>query len=168
VTGEAGLGLRATFVFMRALDSAVDHQAGVAPAFARPAPGDPIYHGVPGVAFTGNFEFLDHLGGSLGPAEWLRWLRLSERDGLDPEVELVAAADCLPPAALRLVGGLAPVSSMTWQLNLLAPPATQDGWFLLRSDTAHARAGASSQAMAIWAADGTPLAEQMQSVAIFA
>lgn len=167
VTGEMGLGLRATFVFMHPLDSRLDHVAAVMPDVAPPSPADPVWRGVPGVAFTANFEMADRPDGTTGPAEWLRWIRLAERDGLDPEVEFIAAADCLPPAALKLVGGIAPLSSMTWQLNLLAPPVTQDGWFLHRTTTDYARAGTSSQAMAIWAADGTPVAEQMQSVALF-
>ena len=84
-------------------------------------------------------------------------------------MELIAVADCLPPAALKLIGKPAPVSSMTWLLNLLQPaPTTQDGWWLLRADTDHASAGSSSQRMAIWNATGEPVAEQMQSVAIFA
>jgi acyl-CoA thioesterase len=166
VTGESGLGLRATFVFMAALASTLDHATGGAPDVARPHPGDRTYRGLPEVAFSQNFELLDR---EAGPAEWLRWVRLADRDGLDPEVELIALADCLPPAALKLVGGFAPISSMTWQMNLLGQVAPgADGWYLLRADTAYARAGTSSQAMAIWAGDGTPLAEQMQSVAVFA
>jgi acyl-CoA thioesterase len=96
-------------------------------------------------------------------------VRLTERDGLDPMIELVAIADCLPPAALKLVGGPAPVSSMTWQLNLLGPtPRTRDGWWLLRAAADYAKDGSSSQSMGIWNTDGTPVAEQVQSVAIFA
>ena len=106
---------------------------------------------------------------TVGPAEWLRWVRLNERDGLDPMVELIAVADCLPPAALKLIGGPAPCSSMTWQLNLLGTePRTADGWWLLRTNADYAKAGSSSQEMMIWSADGEPVAEQMQSVAIFA
>lgn len=169
VEGEAGLGLRATFVFMGAVESKVDHQVGGAPDFPRPQPGDTTFKGNSAVMFAQNFELLDRRDATVGPAEWLRWVRLNERDGLDPMVELMAVADCLPPAALKLVGGPAPVSSMTWQLNLLDPsPRTDDGWWLLRADTDHARDGNSSQRMAIWNTDGTPIAEQMQSVAIFA
>jgi acyl-CoA thioesterase len=167
VAGEAGLGLTATFVFMRALGSSVDHVAATAPAVASPKPGDPISRGLPQVAFTQHFEMLDCHDTSLGPADWLRWVRLAERNGLDPEVELVAVADCLPPGALRLVGGHAPVSSMTWQLNLLAQPTTNDGWFLMRTTSDFTRAGTSSQNMAIWSASGVPVAQQMQSVALF-
>ena len=169
VESEAGLGLRATFVFMGPVESKVDHRVGSAPDFPVPAPGDTTFKGQSAVAFSQNFELLDRRDATVGPAEWLRWVRLNEREGLDPMVELVAVADCLPPAALKLVGGPAPVSSMTWQLNLLGPtPCTTDGWWLLRADTGYAQAGSSSQTMAIWNADGLPIADQMQSVAIFA
>lgn len=169
VESEAGLGLRATFVFMRDLESSVDHVTGVAPPFDPPGTDTRVFNGIAGVAFTRNFEFLDCRNDSVGPAEWLRWVRLIDRDGLDPAVELVAVADCLPPAALKLIGRPAPVSSMTWLLNLLTPrPATSDGWWLLRARSDHARAGFSSQGMGIWNAEGMPIAQHMQSVAIFA
>lgn len=170
VAGEAGLGLRCTFVFMRAIDSEVDYQAGGRPDFPPPAPGDITYKGHPHVAFTRNFEFVDRREGpSLQPGEWLRWTRLNEREGLDPMIELIAIGDCLPPAALRLIGRNVPMSSMTWIFNLLGPaPVTQDGWWLLRSNTVYARDGGSSQHMAVWNHDGVMMAEQMQSVALFA
>lgn len=169
IESEAGLGLRATFVFMNAVESKVDYETGSAPDFARPGPGDVTYKGENSTFFIRNFELLDRRDATVGPVEWLRWVRLQDRDGLDPMVELVAIADCLPPAALKLVGGPAPVSSMTWQLNVLGPqPATTDGWWLLRADSRYARNGSSSQDMMIWNADGQPIAEQMQSVALFA
>ena len=168
VTGEAGLGLRATFVFMAPLPSAVDHSAGRAPDNQPPAPDATPMRSPPGIAFAENFAFVDRRGPASGPTEWLRWGRLREREGLDPEVELIAIADSLPPSALRILGRPAPVSSMTWLLNLVGPPVTTDGWYLLRSISDHARAGFSSQAMAIWNAAGEPVAEQAQAVAIFA
>lgn len=169
VESAAGLGLRATFVFMGAVESTVDHQVGAAPDFPVPGPDDRTFKGHSAVPFTQNFELLDRRDASVGPTEWLRWVRLNDREGLDPMVELIAVADCLPPAALKLLGGPAPVSSMTWQLNLLGPaPATRDGWWLLRATSDYAKDGSSSQQMAIWNADGAPVADQMQSVAIFA
>ena len=169
VESEAGLGLRATFVFMSAVASRVDHQTGSAPDFPMPGPETRTFRGTSAVAFSRNFDLLDRRDESVGPAEWLRWVRLAERDGLDPMVELVAVADCLPPSALKLLGGPAPLSSMTWLLNILGPqPVTRDGWWLLRATTDYVREGSSSQQMAIWNADGTPVAEQMQTVAIFA
>lgn len=171
VESEAGLGLRAVFVFMRDQESAIDYRAGSSPDFARPGAGDRVFSGkftAGAPSFLTNFEFLDRREGGDDPAEWLRWVRLKERAGLDPEVELAVIGDCLPPAALRLMRSFAPLSSMTWLLNLLGPaPTTEDGWWLLRAQTDYARAGSSSQGMGIWAADGTPVAQQMQSVAIF-
>ncbi len=168
VESGAGLGLRATFIFMGPVPSTIEHHAGAAPDFPRPGPGAQTFRGIKAVTFTQHFEMLDLRDGSTGPAEWLRWARLNERDGLDPTVELVAVADCLPPSALKLFGAPAPVSSMTWLLNLLDTPRTEDGWWLLRADTDHVSAGASSQRMAIWNAAGEPVGEQMQSVAVFA
>ncbi|WP_375420239.1 thioesterase family protein [uncultured Sphingomonas sp.] len=169
VESEAGLGLRATFVFMGPVESKVDHRVGTAPDFPMPTPEDKVFNGLAAVSFTQNFEMLDLRDGTLGPTEWLRWVRLADRDGVDPTVELICIADCLPPAALKLIGGPAPVSSMTWQLNLLgAKPRTENGWWLLRASSDHAKDGSSSQTMAIWNSDGTPIADQMQSVAIFA
>lgn len=167
VTSEAGLGLRATFVFMAAVESRLNHRVATAPGLAPPGPDDRILRGIAAVPFTQNFELVE--GRDAGAAEWLRWVRLKERGGLHPMVELMAVADCLPPAALKLLGGPAPVSSMTWQLNLLGDaPVTDDGWWLLQAVSDYARAGNSSQRMGIWAADGTPVAEQLQSVAVFA
>jgi len=170
IESEAGLGLRCTFVFMRAIDSEVDYATTTVPDFARPGPGDRTFKGNAHVAFTQNFEFLDRREGSnLKPAEWLRWTRLNERDGIDPMVELIAVGDCLPPAALRLLGRNVPMSSMTWILNVLGPkPSTDDGWWLLRSNADYARSGSSSQQMGIWNSAGEMVAEQMQSVAVFA
>ncbi|SEK47841.1 Acyl-CoA thioesterase [Sphingomonas palmae] len=169
IESEAGLGLRCTFVFMRAIESEVDYQTTTVPDFARPNPDDTTFKGHPRVPFTQNFEFLDQREApDLKPAEWLRWTRLNERDGIDPMVELIAVGDCLPPAALRLLGRNVPMSSMTWMLNVLGPaPTTEDGWWLLRSDADYARAGSSSQQMGIWNAHGEMVAEQMQSVALF-
>ncbi|MFW2852135.1 thioesterase family protein [Sphingomonas sp. TX0543] len=170
IESEAGLGLRCTFVFMRAIESEVDYQTTTLPAFPQPGPDETTYKGNPHVAFTQNFEFLDRREGpGLKPAEWLRWTRLNDREGLDPMVELIAIGDCLPPAALRLLGRNVPISSMTWILNLLGPlPRTDDGWWLLRSNADYVRAGSSSQQMGIWNAAGEMVAEQMQSVALFA
>lgn len=167
IESDAGLGLRAVFVFMGAIESSVNHAVGRAPDFARPGPQTKTHLGNSMVPFTRNFEFVDDRGGERG-SEWLRWLRLRERDGLDPMVELIAIADCLPPAALKLLGKPAPMSSMTWQMNVLgAQPRTDDGWWLLRATSDYARDGSSSQFMHIWNAAGEPVAEQTQSVALF-
>lgn len=166
VLSDAGLGLRATFVFMAALPSALSHDAGVSNA-SPPPPADADLYVGPDNFFTGNFEFLDRKDAA-GPAEWLRWARLRDRAGLHPMVEMMAIGDALPPAAFRLSEQPVPVSSLNWTINLLdAPPVTRDGWWLLHSIADRADAGYSSQRMTIWNAAGRPVAEAMQGVAIF-
>lgn len=169
IVSDAGLGYRATFVFMADQPSRIAHDEAPGHDRAPPADGAKLYTG-PDKFFTGNFNFLDLKEPDLGPAELLRWARLRDHEGLDPMVELMAVADGLPPAAFKLLGNVqAPVSSLTWIVNLLTPtPATRDGWWLLRARADQAKNGCSSQSMAIWNADGERVAEGMQSVAIFA
>lgn len=100
--------------------------------------------------------------------ELCRWVRLAEREGLDPASEIMLIADALPPGVLPLLNARVMVSSMTWQLNLLtAKPRTRDGWWLCRSTGDYAENGCSSQVMRIWDADGVPVTSGMQSVAVF-
>lgn len=168
LVSEAGLGFRATFVFMAPLNSAIAHDEAARATTPRPAPDAKLYTG-PDNFFTGNFNFLDLKDGT-GPAEWLRWARLRARDGLHPMVELMAIGDALPPAAFKLIENRqAPLSSLNWQINFLsAEPVTEDGWWLLHAKADAARDGYSSQRMTIWNASGEPIAEAMQGVAIFA
>ena len=168
LVSEAGLGFRATFVFMAALPStaALDEAPR---ATHTPPPADANLYTGPDGFFTGNFNFYDHKDGT-GPAEWLRWARLRDRTGLHPMVEMMAIGDALPPGALKLFGKqMVPVSSLNWQINFLTTdPKTDDGWWLLHAKAEIARDGNSSQRMTIWNAAGEPIAEAMQAVAIFA
>ena len=166
IAGEAGLGFRATFVFMRALASTVAHDERPPAPLTPPAPNANLYVGPEGF-FTGNFEFFDQKA-TQRPAEWLRWARLRQRDGLDPATELMAIGDGLPPAAFRLFAAPTPLSSLTWQVDLIDPaPATRDGWWLLHAESDFARDGFSTQRMRVWNADGALVAAGMQGVAIF-
>lgn len=167
VASEAGLGLRATFVFMAPLASVIVHDAAARAAVPPPAADTPLYVG-PETFFTGNFAFFDPQAAP-GPAEWLRWARLRERSGLHPMVEMMAIGDALPPAAFKLASERqTPLSSLNWQINFLSPdPATADGWWLLGARAERVRDGYSSQRMQIWNAAGEPVAEAMQGVAIF-
>lgn len=166
IVSDAGLGFRATFVFMAALESSVALDTAPAAGHAPPPAGAKLYTG-PADHFTGNFNFLD-LKDAAGPAELLRWGRLIEREGLDPEVELMVLGDALPPAAFRLFDKRTPLSSLSWIINFVRPrPVTRDGWWLLNATTDMARNGYSSQRMRLWDADGVLAAEGMQGVAIF-
>ena len=170
ITSEKGVGLSATFVFMQALDSRYDFDRVAAPADmvpldkARDLPDSPMRP-----QFTRNLDMKFARPKPGEPQAELCWyVRLKERVGLDPMTELLLIADSLPPGVLGLGPIAAPMSSMTWQINLLTDkPATDDGWFMLESRAEHARDGSSHQAMGVWDASGRPLAAQTQSFALF-
>ena len=167
IRSEAGLGYRATFVFMNDIPSTITHDATAPSPHRPPLPDAELYTGPPQF-FTGNFNFLDmkaHVDG----AEWLRWARLIEREGLDAEVGMIAVADALPPAAFALLrDNRVAMSSLTWIVNVLVPrPTTTDGWWLLHTRTERAIGGYSSQRMTMWNSDGVPVVDAMQGVAVF-
>lgn len=169
VSAEGKLGLKALFVFMTRLESSVDHAGDLAPevphyseaalAMANP---DPTF-------FTNNLEYRHALPiEARDTPDFLRWVRLKERDGLHPMVEMMVIGDALPPAAMALFSKPGPISSMTWMVNLLTPePKTSDGWWLTRSTADLVQDGSSSQVMRLWNSDGQPVVAGMQSVAIF-
>jgi acyl-CoA thioesterase len=164
VSGSDGIGIRTLFLFMASRDSTIAHLDLPMPDAGHPEDALVDPSKLP-QGFLTNFD-LSHWGNE--PAGFVRWCRLRARDGLDPEIELIAIADALPPAAMALAKAWGPISTTTWQLNLVTDaPRTRDGWWLLRADTQQAGKGASSQKMTIWNRDGEPIATALQSVALF-
>lgn len=170
IAGDGGVGMLASFVFMGAIDSVlhIDHRPPPAGLIA-PEVAEPVDTGRSPAFLQNHYEVRFALPkGDARQPELCWWIRLRDRAGLDPMIELLACADALPPGVLPLLDFRSPVSSMTWQSNLLtAVPKTRDGWWLLRSRTDYAENGCSSQDMAIWNADGAPVLAGMQSVAVF-
>lgn len=169
VSNEAGVGLTATFVFMGPVEASSLHLHEV----PMPDYAVPLDQAVPlperaGPSFAPNFDRRFALPRSEEKVpEILWWERLKDVAGLDPMVALVLLADALPPGVMPLTGP-APISSMTWLINLLTPlPETDDGWFLLQAKGNYAEKGCSSQDMAIWNTRGEAVAVGMQSIAVF-
>jgi acyl-CoA thioesterase len=164
VVGSDGIGLRALFLFMAPRESSIAYEDLPAPAFANPDD-NPVDPAKLPQGFLTNFDLSNWDNSDAG---FTRWARLKDRAGLDPEVELIAIADALPPAAMALAKAWGPISTTTWQLNLVTDkPATRDGWWLLGASTLHAGNGSSSQTMTIWNRDGAAVATATQSVALF-
>jgi acyl-CoA thioesterase len=171
VLSAGEVGLAATFVFMGPVSSTLQlndcpaPEGLIAPQDAPvfgPNPYTPAFHKS---HFEARFA-LPKAEGKQPDVCW--WVRLKEREGLDPATELLLVADALPPGVLPLMSVTTRVSSMTWQANFLTPtPRTRDGWWLLRSSADYAQDGCSSQIMRIWNADGEPVMAGMQSIAIF-
>lgn len=68
-----------------------------------------------------------------GPPDFTAWVRFRERQDVDPLTALLALADALPPAAMACFPDAAPISTVTWSIDLLAKIHAVDGWYLLRS-----------------------------------
>lgn len=171
ITREGEVGLTASFVFMGPVDSALHINDRAAPADLIPVEdAQPFAFREHSPAFLrNNFDvrFALPRSGDKRP-ELCWWVRVRERERLDPMTGLLLIADGLPPGVMPLLAPSVPVSTMTWQCNLLTPaPATRDGWWLLRSTGDYSEKGCSSQRMAIWSADGEPVMAGMQSVAVF-
>lgn len=170
VLREGEVGLAATFVFMRPIASVVTIDERPTPAglipfeSARPVPLDrsPVF-------LQNHFEARFALPRGDGPTrETCWWMRLRDHDGLDPMVHLMACADASPPAVLPFLPPKAPISSMTWQCNLLHPaPVTREGWWLLRISSDFSHEGGASDLIDLWTAEGVPVMASMQSVAVF-
>ncbi len=164
VVGNDGVGIRALFLFMASRESAINHADLAVPAHDSPET-DPVD---PAKLPQGFLKQFDLAGGAKRDVGFMRWARLRERTDLDPEVEFLAIADALPPAAMVFAEQWGPISTTTWQLNLVTDSlTTRDGWWLLGADTLHAGHGSSSQSMTIWNRDGAAVATATQSVALF-
>lgn len=177
--GEAGIATRALLTFGAARASVIDDEDMAAPA-TLPPDDCPSLHGKPGQgpSFVANFELRPADGVAIfsraareadNPPDLLLWAR--HRDpaaGIGPAA-LIALSDTPPPAAVRLMKVSAPVSTMTWMIDILDPPplASDDGWRLLRSTAQVTRHGYSSQAMTLWDQAGRPLIIGRQNVAVF-
>jgi acyl-CoA thioesterase len=96
------------------------------------------------------------------------WVRHDDDDlpqGLTP---VIALGDALPPASMIKFSKAAPVSSMTWSMDILSDDITSEsGWWLLRAVSEQAEHGYSSQAMTLWDDKGRAVMAARQTVAIF-
>ncbi len=167
---EAGVCVRAEFLFTTPRVSRVRHEFGMPPSADPPESLAPLNTGGKGPASLGNFDIrpatatLPASGASY--PELLAWVRHGDASGVDPAVSLIALADALPPAVLTSLTDLVPLSSMTWTVDL-ARPAQAGDWHLLRSTGQRARDGYSFQTMEIWDRSGAPVLAGSQTVAVF-
>lgn len=172
---EEGAVARAVFAFGAARDSKVAHSFLTKPQ--APAPDACASFRKEGAAarpgFWNNFETRLASGGRLidetaDKPEFAVWTRFLDTGGVDPTTALLALADCLPPAAMVVFPAPAPISTMTWTVDIAHLPPTLDGWHLLWASSEHASEGYSLQNMAMWTERGELIAVGRQSVAIFA
>ncbi|EAQ03835.1 hypothetical protein OB2597_11346 [Pseudooceanicola batsensis HTCC2597] len=165
------LGARCTFVFGAPRESAYAHDYGRAPDVPGPDDSPELLRRSSGPSFFKNFEARLADGAQLASGsdrpEMIVWTRLAAREDVDPEIAFICNADNLPPAAMATFHGGAPVSTVTWALDVARIPADTD-WQLTRTTSKHSAEGYSVQDMEIRDRGGDILASAQQLVALFA
>lgn len=171
--GEKGIAARCQFAFGAGRESIFDEVHMPAPSVPAPADCPPLIPegAIGGPSFATKFDTRLARGGfplsGSGEHDHLLWIRHRDPDAVGMSA-MLAIADMPPPAMLAKFPAPAPVSSITWMLNVLVEEfRTEDGWWLLQTRAEHARAGYSSQDMLIWNAAGAPAIAARQSVALF-
>ncbi len=169
-SGE-GLATRCLLAFGAERESMFDRVFTPTPDLPRPDECEPYHPDGLGPPFA--LQFVTRLAKGARPAtgseqyDHFVWVRhVDERaDGI---AALIALADMPPPAIMPMFPRFKPISSMTWQMNILVDqPKSSDGWWLLQSRAEHARNGYSSQDMLVWNSDGEMVIAGRQNVAIF-
>jgi len=173
LAGEAGLATRALLGFGVARPSSIAYDALAMPDVTPVETSPPFFTGEkPPINFQSHFE--SRIAGGARPVTpgaepcyriWFRHRDEAARSGLVP---LIALADAPPPAAMVLFAQFAPISTITWAVDMLQDaPATEDGWWLIESRAESAAQGYSTQAMTLWNTRGEAVIAARQNVAIF-
>lgn len=166
----AEVSLRVMFIFANPRPSKIKHDFYKFPDVKGPQ----CYQRLDAVnqapVFLSNFE-LRFAGKSLPVSgsdhpELMAWVRHLDASGVDPSVALLALGDSLPLAVMASFTEFAPISSMTWTLDI-AQPVTAGEWYLLRSTSQRASDGYSFQTMEIWNERKQLVLSGSQTVAIF-
>jgi acyl-coenzyme A thioesterase PaaI-like protein len=90
-------------------------------------------------------------------------------EGPTTEAHVVAIADFPPPVALSFLTTPAPGSTVTWMMEMFVDRVAQyplKGW-RVDAELLAARDGYTSQAVLVWAPDGSPVAISKQSMLVF-
>ncbi len=171
LSGEAGLATHATLVFAAARTSAYAHLDLPAPGCPLPAACPPFFEAPGAPNFAHHFEYLQAGGASprTGGAPYYRlWLRHRDASLGGGMAALVALADAPPPAAMAMFTAPAPISTMTWAMDVFDVPEAEGApWRLMTCEAERVADGYSTQEMIIWGEDGTPLMLARQNVAVF-
>lgn len=155
LVSESGYGTNGLFTFMKGRESHIDHRHINAPDVADPDALQSVPDHPARPPFTRKFDMRPQRGPGFGhgldKGEIVTWVRWADRPHCDPHIALLALADALPPAAMPMFKHFGPISSSTWMQHFLTDhPATQDGWWLMVSQTRHVANGFSAQSMYIW------------------
>jgi acyl-CoA thioesterase len=172
LTSEAGLAVHAILSFGTARDSALRYRNLPMPPVSAIDSSPSFFPDKPMINFQQHFE--SRMAGGARPftpdadPEYLIWFRHRDAKSRTGLVPLIALADAPPPAAMVMFPQAAPISTMTWTMDVLTDaPHTDNGWWLVQSRADNAHQGYAAHAMVIWNAKGEPIIAARQTVAIF-
>ena len=97
------------------------------------------------------------------------WIRLREESRMGPDLFAILV-DAWPTPALSMLNGPAPVSSLTWSLEIieLNPAHRADDWWRIHAYIDSAAAGYVYGDAVIWGPDGRLAARSRQTVSVYA
>lgn len=171
LVSQGQVATHAVFSFGASRESRLDESFTAAPNQPSAAESRDFFEQGQGPSFTRYFD--SRLASGALPIsgsednELFMWTRHTDRQATDI-VALIGLADMPPPAVLPMFTEFAPISSMTWMVNVLQEDlSTEDGWWLLRSAAENAQHGYSSQDMQVWNSKGDLVISGRQSVTLF-
>ena len=168
---DSEMVLAATLVFGSARRSSHCYRSLPMPNV--PPPGSlPVFFDRP---FAPRFsrQFDAHFAGGAQPVsgadtpELLLWVRHRDHAAPDEAASIIALGDVPPPGAMTMFVTPAPISTITWSVDVLADSFTGTGWHLSHVVAESVGDGYSSQRMTLWHASGAPVLAARQTVAVF-
>lgn len=166
-----GVALHATFCYGLARASNLDHQDFTPPDVLAPEQCGPLFPKESRPQFDVQFDSrLAGVNAVIGAAQTpdlLAWTRHRDQNPAYGEAGFFALADSLPPSAMTMFDKAAPVSTMSWMINVLSDVFSPSDWHLMQSRGDFIQNGYCSQSMKIWDQAGRPLAFGCQQVAIY-
>ncbi len=127
---------------------------GISPAFTRD------------VDYRWTSESMPYLGNGTGSSDG--WIRLHEASPITPDLFMLLA-DAWPSPALAMLHGPAPISSLTWSLEVfdLNPVHRADDWWRIHACIDSAAHGYVHEDALVWGPDGAPAARSRQTVSVY-
>jgi len=172
LSGDAGLATRATLCYGATRQSELARD-DIAPLKIDDPDKYPVFfREIPGLNFVQHFDSRLAAGNfpmSQKEPTMTLWLRHRDKAAPVSMTSLVALADAPPPASIVIFKKFAPISTMTWSMDILTDRLeTEDGWWIVRTTAETVRDGYSSQAMIVWNSQRKPMMVARQNVAVFA
>jgi acyl-CoA thioesterase len=170
---NGAIATAANFCFAKDFPSALSGDEMPMPAPRPPEESDPLpfFEGM-SPSFARHFDM--HWSHGAFPVQGaekgdnLVWVRHKDNVSDVKESAFIAMADALPPSAISMLSKPAPLSTLTWQLNILDPSfETEDQWWLTHARVLHAANGYVTQESRFWNSEGKIAAAGWQSVAVF-